>query len=240
MPSIAALLENQPVPEEVTISSEGLVLWLAWTGEPGGNVVQTLQDYGGLCVRSESGQALWFFFSSDALLALAKLVVWGKFNPLAMTVLAMPGTLRVGVGQALSVSLDKALARHEVDEPGSGVLVWVHPRLRETGANLPGLSYVPGEAHKGMARLKWTLLGADARLPYTSSQGWYALLRPLGNPLDKSFQAGWRALFTRLESILQNEKLKYSLYDNFLMLPLDNLGQLRTWVRELQIGRAHV
>ena len=90
MPSIAALLENQPVPEEVTISSEGLVLWLAWTGEPGGNVVQTLQDYGGLCVRSESGQALWFFFSSDALLALAALLVWGKFNPLALTVLAMP------------------------------------------------------------------------------------------------------------------------------------------------------
>lgn len=233
MPSIAALLENQPVLEEVTISSEGLVLWLAWNGEMGGNVAQTLQDYGGLCVTAEAGQALWFFFSSDALLALAKLVVWGKFNPLAMTVLAMPGTLRVGVGQALAISLDKGLARQEVDEPGSGVLVWVHPRLRETGANLPGLSYTPGEAHQGMARLKWTLLGADARLPYTSSQRWYALLRPLGNPLDKSFQAGWRALFIRLEGILQSEKLKYSLYDNCLMLPLENLGQLRTWVREL-------
>lgn len=233
MPSIAALLENQPALEEVTISSEGVVLWLAWSGEPGATVTQTLQDYGGLCVTAEDGQALWFFFSSDALLALAKLVVWGKFNPLVMTVLAMPGTLRVGVGQALSISLDKGLARQDVDEPGSGVLVWVHPRLRETGANIPGLSYVPGEAQKSMAHLKWTLLGADARLPYTSSQGWYALLRPLGNPLDKSFQAGWRALFTRLEAILQSEKLKYSLYDNCLMLPLDNLSHLRTWIREL-------
>lgn len=233
MASIASLLENQPDQQEVTISSDGLALWLAWGAEPGANVVQTLQDYGGLCVVEEGQQALWFFFSSDALLALAKLVVWGKFNPLAMTVLAMPGTLRVGVGQSLSIGLDKGLARQEIADPGSGILVWVHPRLRENNANLPGLSFVAGEAPKGMARLKWTLLGADARLPYTSSQGWYALLRPLGNPLDKSFQAGWRSLFGRLETILQSEKLKYSLNDNFLMLPLDNLNQLRIWVREL-------
>lgn len=233
MPSIASLLESQPVLDEVTISSEGVVLWLSWSGELGGPVTQTLQDYGGLCVRTEGEQALWFFFSSDALLALAKLAVWGKFNPQIMTVLAMPGTLRVGVGQALSVSLDKTLARQEVEEPTSGILVWVHPRLREIGANVPGLTYTPREALKGMASLEWTLLTADARLPYTSSQGWYALLRPLGNPLDKGFQNGWRSLFAYLEGILQSQKFKYSLYDNFLMLPLDNLGQLRIWVREL-------
>lgn len=233
MPSIADLLESQPVQKEVTISSEGYALWLVWHGEPAPTVSQTLQDYGGLCVVSSENQALWYFFSADALLALAKLVVWGKYNPLAMSVQAMPGTLRVGVGQTLCVVLDKNLGRQEVSDPGSGVLVWVHPKLREIGANLPGLSYTPGEGNAGMARLKWTLLGADARLPYASSQGWYALLRPLGNPLDKAFQAGWRALFSRLEYILQTEKLKYSLSENFLMLPLDNLNQLRVWVKEL-------
>lgn len=233
MPSLAALLESQPVLEEVTISSEGLVLWLSWSGELGGSVIQTLQDYGGLCVRTEGEQALWFFFSSDALLALAKLAVWGKFNPQVMTVLAMPGTLRVGVGQALAVRLDTTLARQEVGEPAPGIMVWVHPRLREIGANVPGLTYTRSEALKGMASLDWTLLAADTRLPYTSSQGWYALLRPLGNPLDKGFQNGWRALFEHLEGIIQSQKFKYSLYDNFLMLPLENLGQLRIWVREL-------
>lgn len=233
MPSIADLLESQPVQKEVTISSEGYVLWLVWHGEPAPTVSQTLQDYGGLCVVSGENQALWYFFSVDALLALAKLVVWGKYNPLAMSIQAMPGTLRVGVAQSLCVVLDKNLGRQEVSDPGSGVLVWIHPKLRDIGANMPGLSYTAGEGNPGMARIKWTLLGADARLPYASSQGWYALLRPLGNPLDKAFQAGWRDLFARLERILQTEKLKYSLSDNFLMLPLDNLNQLRVWVKEL-------
>lgn len=69
-----------------------------------------------------------------------------------------------------------------------------------------------------------------------SSQGWYALLRPLGSPLDKAFQAGWRFLFERLESILREQKLKYSLNDNYLMVPLENLGKLRVWVRELLLA----
>jgi len=232
MPSIASLIQSLPVAHDVTISSEGYVLWLSWDGETQSVITQTLQDYGGLCVTAEDSQALWFFFSPDALLALAKLAVWGKFNPIALTVLAMPGSLCVGVGQTLSLDLEKNLIKQDVNISPS-VEIWVHPHLADLGANIPGLSFAEADRHSGMARLKWTLLGADSRLPYTSSQGWYALLRPLGNPLDKGFQAGWRALFERLEKVIQTQKFKYSLSDNFLMLPLENLGQLRVWVREL-------
>lgn len=236
MPSLLSLLDKQPSLPDATMSSEGYVLWLAWDGEPDANVTRILQDYGGLDVVRDTGQALWFFFTPDALLALARLTVWGKFNLLSMVVLAMPGVLRAGVGQTLFVSLDAALAGQEVQNPRPGLMIWIHPRVRDTGVNMPGLSFVPSSPEQNMVRAKWTILDADARLPYTSSQGWYAILRPLGNPLDKNFQNGWRNLFAVLETILRQGKWKYSLNDNFLMLPIDSLGQLRNWLRELLLA----
>ena len=236
MPSISSLLEKQPSFQEVNVSSDGYVIWLAWEGELDHNVGQTLQDYGGLCVTSIENQALWFFFSADALLALAKLVVWGKYNATTALAQIFPGSLQVGVGQSLSVSMEGALARQNITGAAAELQVWVHPRLQELGANIPGLSYTQAAAPEGMASLDWTRLGANPRLPYVSSQGWYALLRPLGSPLDKAFQAGWRFLFERLESILREQKLKYSLNDNYLMVPLENLGKLRVWVRELLLA----
>ncbi len=233
MPALADLLAKQPADREITVSAEGFALWLTWGGALSPNISQTLQDYGGLCVLGNASGALWFFFSGDALLALAKLAVWGKFNPQALTILAFPGTLQVGVGQSLSISMDSGLAKQDVEIPGSGIQIWIHPKLRENSANTPGLSFIAASLLPGMARLKWLLLDADPRLPYTSSQGWYAMLKPLGNPLDKDFQAGWRNLFERVEVILQTHKFKYSLNDNCLMLPLENLSHLRAWMRDL-------
>lgn len=233
MPSIASLLESQINPSEVTITSEGYILWLSWTGDISVSVTQTLQDYGGLHVHNEGQQALWFFFTSDALLALAKLYVWVKFNPLAMTILAFPGILRVGVGQTLSLAMESDLAHQVVPPAEKNLEIWVHPRLSEIGANIPGLVYTPKQPHSGMANMHWSLISANTRLPYASSQGWYALLRPLGNPIDKRFQSSWRNIFEELDSILLRQKLKYSLNDNFLMVPIDDLRQLRVWVREV-------
>ncbi len=233
MPSISSLLEKQPSFQEVNVSSDGYVIWLAWEGTLDPSVGQTLQDYGGLCVTSVENQSLWFFFSADALLALAKLVVWGKYNPIPVLVQTFPGSLQVGVGQNLSVAMEGVLARQDISSAVTELQVWVHPRLQEIGSNMPGLSYTAAPPLEGMANLHWARLGANPRLPYVSSQGWYALLRPLGNPLDKQFQAGWRVLFEKLEGILHEQKLKYSLSEYYLMVPLENLSKMRVWVHEL-------
>ena len=137
MPSISSLLEKQPSFQEVNVSSDGYVIWLAWEGELDHNVGQTLQDYGGLCVTSIENQALWFFFSADALLALAKLVVWGKYNATTALAQIFPGSLQVGVGQSLSVSMEGALARQNITGAAAELQVWVHPRLQELGAISP-------------------------------------------------------------------------------------------------------
>lgn len=233
MPSIAELLDKQAASRDVTISSEGYVLWLCWNGEQDPTIPQTLQDYGGLNVLNGTGQSLWFFFSNDILLALAKLVVWGKFNPLSMHIQAFPGILQVAVGQVISLQIEPSLTQQNLPEPTPGLRAWVHPRLKALGANIPGLDYKKEVPLTGMTNIEWTQLFADPRLPYTSSQGWYAILRPLGNPLDRSFQNGWRTMFAAIEQIVQTQKFKYSLHDNYLMVPLENLRQLRLWVHEL-------
>jgi hypothetical protein len=82
----------------------------------------------------------------------------------------------------------------------------------------------------GLADVTWKELDADTRMPYQAALGWYAILRPLGNPLDKEFQIGWRNLFEEIEKILQRNKFRYTIHDSFLMFPLESLRQLQLWV----------
>ncbi|MDT9091721.1 hypothetical protein, partial [Escherichia coli] len=70
--------------------------------------------------------------------------------------------------------------------------------------------------------ISWKMVVAERRLPFSVEQGWYAFVHPLGNPLDKQFQRGWQTLFRYLEEFIREHKLKYSIEDNFLIVPLDN------------------
>jgi tetratricopeptide (TPR) repeat protein len=82
-----------------------------------------------------------------------------------------------------------------------------------------------------MTPVEWATIKADARMPYASSQAWFAVIHPLGNPLDKRFQSGWEAMFRRIDGILQTYKMKSIVHENFLMVAVDNLLMLRTFLR---------
>ena len=232
MPLIADLLQRLPMVKDVNMSSAGRALWICWQGDLDPAVPQTLQDYGGMSIVNDRDQSLWYFFTTDVFLALARLAVWAQFNPLPVSIQVLPATLLLSVRREMSLSLDAALSQQEVMIPQS-LTVRVHPKTRDGLGNTPGLIFRETPHLQGMAPIKWFLLEADPRLPYTSSQGWYALLRPLGNPLDKRFQAVWRDMYTGIEEILQRHKLKFNIHDYFVMLPLDNLRQLRIWAREI-------
>ncbi len=232
MPLISDLLQRLPSVKDVHMSSAGIALWIGWEGDLDTAVPQTLQDYGGLCVISDREQSLWFFFSADVFLALARLAVWAQFNSLPVGIQAIPARLLLSVRREMSLGIESALAHQEMLVPHS-FQTWVHPKAREAAGMQPGITYTKGTQVNGMAVQEWEHLEADARLPYTSAQGWYALLRPLGNPLDKRFQTGWRFMSSRIEEILQRLKLKYNLHDNHIMLPLENLRLLRSWMRDV-------
>ena len=235
MAKISELLERLPPVKVVHMSANGVALWICWDGDLDSSVGQTLQDYGGMHIGTDRNQSLWFFFNIDVMLALARLTIWAKYNPMAMSIQAFPARLLLSVSREQTLAIDIMLNAQEIIPPRS-MQVWVHPKVSEQAANIPGLSFTKAPRLQGMTTLEWTQLDADTRLPYTSAQGWYALIHPLGNQLDKSFQAGWRYMFNKIDGVIQQHKFKYSMHDTFVMLSLDNLRALRLWVRELLIA----
>lgn len=232
MPRLADLLDRLPKSKETRMSAVGHVLWICWQTDLDSAVTQTLQNYGGMLIVSDRNQSLWFFFTTDVFLALARLAVWAKFNELNVTIEHFPAKLRLGVKREASLEIDILLTQQEI-LPGQGLEIWIHPKLREGDYNIPGITFEKKNAKQGMTLIAWSGLDVDVRLPYTSSQGWYAILKPLGNPLDKNFQTGWRFMFSEIENILREEKFKFLVQDNFVMVSVENLRLLRTWLRAM-------
>lgn len=83
-----------------------------------------------------------------------------------------------------------------------------------------------------MASVDWATPVVDVRMPYSSTQAWFAILHPLGSPLDKAFQSGWSSMFKRVEALLQKHKIKSIVHETFVMVAVDNLLMLRTFLRD--------
>ena len=233
MPQMNALLQDQPViaPGKERRQAEGLAVWLIWRDALNPSVPQTLQEYGGLCLAQDGQQSLWFFFQIDGFLSLARLQLWAKLQAMPLTVAVMKGSLAFGENQARQLRLAPDLLA-QAQEPPQAFNVWIHEEAVAMGQGLPGLSFESDGQPEGLAKADWRKLGADSRLPYQSGMGWYCVLKPLGNPLEKGFQLGWREFFNELENILSRQKFKYTLHNNFLLFPLDNLRLLRAWATD--------
>ena len=233
MPPFKSLLQEQAViaQGQERRQAEGLVVWLTWRGELNPSVAQTIQEYGGLCLAQEDQQSLWFFFQIDGFLSLARLQLWGRLQAMPLTVVVMKGLLVFGESQSRQLRLPADLLTQSQDVP-LGFNVWLHADVLPMAKGLPGLSFDEDAQPEGLAKAKWHRLTADSRLPYQSSMGWYCIFKPLGNPLEKGFQLGWREFFNELENILIRQKFKYTLHNNFLLFPLDNLRLLRAWATD--------
>ncbi|MBG0776699.1 MAG: tetratricopeptide repeat protein [Desulfovibrionaceae bacterium] len=231
MAQLGDLTGNLPTFKESRMVTNGFCLWLAWKGDINPALQQTLSDYGGMRVREQRNQALWFFFSEDVFLALARLEIWARLNPIPVFIEIFPAKLLLGLKLEVTLSFDTRLANQTAIIPEE-FEAWLHPKAVEGAKRVPGLDFKDVEKLRGLPDVGWKALQADPRLPYQSSMGWFLVLKPLGNPLDKEFQVGWRAFFQEIEYILKRLKLNYILHDFFLMFPLQNLRQLRTWCRD--------
>lgn len=231
MAQLSQLLARLPESKDVRMSTMGHVLWVCWHDKLTPAVNQTLLNYGGMLVGEEHEQALWFFFTDDVFLALARLMVWGNFNELPVSIELFPGRLQLGGKREASLSLDGALRAQEMLVRDT-FEVWVHPKSREGRNALPGIDFERRAARQGMCSVDWATIVVDVRMPYSSTQAWFALLHPLGSPLDKAFQSGWSAMFKRIEALLQKHKIKSIVHETFVMVAVDNLLMLRTFLRD--------
>lgn len=216
---------------EPILKSRGYCLWISWPGEVNPVLEQTLEDYGGLKVRYAESQALWFFFTIDAFLAAAKLEVWAKFNALAVCIQIFEGELEASADEYYRVNLPEAFWQQSITQPTKfDVYVLVDSFPHDHA--LSGLNLVPVDTPAGFAPGNWRQPQVDQRLPYKSTLGWYAVIKPVGNEADHSFQIGWREFYTKVDDILQRNKIRFTISDTYMMMPLDSLRQLKQWCND--------
>ncbi|MDR2162065.1 MAG: tetratricopeptide repeat protein [Desulfovibrio sp.] len=233
MPKLQALQGAFSEVRQLQMQADGYAIWIVWPGEINPVLIQTLEEYGGVHTAEGAGQALWFFFSGDALLAAARLAVWARFNHLAVNMFLFPVRMLVGQDGGKCLIFDESLWTMSLEDPDD-FRVWVHIALRDLADRQPGITLEAGPEgpSTGVDPGLWQLMGADGRLPYQSSLGWYAILRPVGNPLDKAFQIGWREFFGQVETVLQRNKSRFLVNDFFVMFPLEGLHQFKNWCRD--------
>ena len=61
MPQLSHLMTRLPECKNVSMSTMGQILWLAWEGALPQAVTQTMLNYGGMQVVEGNDQAVWFF-----------------------------------------------------------------------------------------------------------------------------------------------------------------------------------
>ncbi|HZF62792.1 MAG TPA: hypothetical protein VEZ52_14385, partial [Desulfovibrio sp.] len=228
---LSQLLSRLPGNIDVRMSTMGHVVWVSWHDRLAPAVGQTLLNYGGMLVGEEAEQSIWFFFTDDVFLALARLMVWGNFNELPVAIELFPGRLQFGRKREVNLLLDGALQAQQIVVTDA-LEIWIHPKSREGKKGLPGITFERRSGRQGMAGVDWASMTVDVRMPYASTQSWFALLHPLGSPLDKAYQVGWTSMFKRLEALLQKHKIKSIVDNTFMMIAIDNLQMLRTFMRD--------
>lgn len=231
MPKLNDILSLLPQNTNVNMTTAGHALWMSWQKALPSAVNQTLMNYGGMLLKQVNDQALWFFFTSDVFLAMARLSIWGNFNPLPMSVEIFPARLLLGAKREASLGVEGLLAAQEV-HPRDSLDILVHPASRENASFFPGITFENATIRQGMAQIEWQAPVVDSRLPYSSTQGWFVVLHPLGSHVDKNFQEGWSSMYQRLESIFQELKIKFLVQEGFVMASLDSLLMLRTFLRK--------
>ncbi|MBR4741394.1 MAG: hypothetical protein IK079_00635, partial [Desulfovibrio sp.] len=218
---------------EIRMSTMGHLLWLSWQGNLPQAINQTLENYGGMRVYAldDPAQAIWFFFTDDVFLVLARLIIWGNFNELHVCIELFPGRLQLDRKGDISLLMDASLQNQEVLVPEK-LEVWVHAKSCENHTCMPGIEFELKRGRRGMTNVNWYQPIVDMRMPFASTQSWLIVLHPLGNPLDKEFVDGWYGMFKRIADLFQHHKIKSIAEDYFVIVSIENLTMLRGFMRD--------
>lgn len=231
MSQLSQLLNQLPQNNEVHLSTVGYTLWVTWQGELTTAVNQTLLNYGGMLIGQTNTQSLWFFFTTDVFLALARLRVWGNLDALPVAMELFPGRLQLSPKREASISIEGFLSSQELF-PRENLDIFIHPASKDSASFLPGITFERAAIRQGMCAVDWQTPIVDTRLPYDSTQAWFVVIHPLGNPIDKDFQKGWRNMFQRLEKLFQELKMKFIVQEGFVMAYVENLIMLRAFLKD--------
>ncbi len=232
MHRLALLVEQMPQIAQPKIEAPGVGIWLAWDGPLPGVIPQTLTEFGGFQQARDDDQALWFFFGEEAFRALARVAGYSRVNRMPVFIQVFPAAMPVGYHYEQSFSCAEGFARQEV-QPGQELEILVHPHFRARVEGMTGLTLKPVPPRPGLAPGDYSQLSADIAMGSESPLGWYYMVRPLGDPLDKNQAEGWRAVFSEVQTLLERMAAKYMSHEGYLIFGLDGVKALRTMTREL-------
>jgi tetratricopeptide (TPR) repeat protein len=232
MLNLSSLLQHMPEIPQARLVSSGIAVWVAWAKQLNPAIQQTLSDHGGMLLVQEHEQSLWLFLSNDAFRGVARLLIWARLNPMPVTVQVLPATLLSDFRLNLSMSVSPDMTGQWVVPPAE-FTVWMHQGLADQIKGIPGLELRDAATPSGLTGGIWKLFYADQGLDYESLLGWYFVMKPLGNPADKSFINGWRVFFGEVQMILQKLGFKYLIKDNFVIFSIDKLRLLRMFCRDI-------
>lgn len=234
MPSIANLIEDLPEISQSRLVASGFGVWVVWKDTLNKAVNNTLREYGALLISEEDHQALWFCNTTEVFRALARLSIWARVNPMAVSCEVIPLTFLVDYDMVHSVSLSPELDRQDARTP-SDFEVLIHPKLKTTVEEIHGLATQARGGVEGLAPVEWLELMADQGLDYETVRKWYFIIKSLGNPADKEASDGWRDLSMEVVELLRRLGLKYisDVDEGAIYLPLDNFQLLKSFGSEM-------
>ena len=114
MARLSSLLSRLPEAKDVRMATMGHVLWVCRQENCSSALYQTLLNYGGMQIGAEEDQSLWFFFTDDVFLALARLTIWGNFNDLPACIELFPCRLQFDSRRMASLDMDSSLQTQEI------------------------------------------------------------------------------------------------------------------------------
>ena len=229
---LSQLVDKLPQMAHPRLSAQGVGAWLVWEGQLSTVVNQIFSEFGGFLQAEEESQCLWFFFGDEAVKALGRLSGYARVNRLPLLIQLFPAALLVGYKFERSFTCAAEFLGQEVAPP-QDLEMLVHPELVPMVEPLPGMNLKPASPVPGLAGAGYGQLTADIALAQDSPLGWYFMLRPLGDPLDKNAAEGWRAIFSELQSLLERTAMKYLSSEGYLIFGVDNVRTFRNITREL-------
>jgi tetratricopeptide (TPR) repeat protein len=239
MNKLSTVLEKLPPIREARMVSAGYGIWMVYSGPLSPSITQTMNEYGAILVAEEPGQAIWFCHGEDIFRGLARLQSFASVNPLPVLIEVMPVSLLVGYKLELSVSVPAELTL-QTTLPPENLEIWVHPKFRKAVTDIPGLEMKKANQVSGLARADWEQLLSNPAQNYPPQMSWLFIFKPLGDPLDKASFEGWRNIMAEVQTIFTKLGIKHLVQDGFVLFPLDNLRQLKSWCLEVQLMLARL
>ncbi|PIE68936.1 MAG: hypothetical protein CSA21_05250 [Deltaproteobacteria bacterium] len=230
---LSSLLAQLQHDDQNLLVTDGYAVWLVGHDALSKSVTQPLARHGGWVIVQEEEQALWFFPDAEVVRGLGQIVTWSHLHPLKMAVQMFPAQLLIAQNFSQGLKLDVSLGTQTMAPP-TKLEILVSSLVESSLSHTPGFHFEP--LHQDESQGGWSRLQVDMRLDNSASQGWFVIIRPLGNPLERKVIDGWHDYSATLKKLFKKLGVTFIYSEGMeIILSCTTLQMLHTLCQELMI-----